>query len=63
MNYFLLIKICIQQQPNVDWAFKTSFVKAKHNVGELDQRLTFKNDSSPSYQKYVEEMKTYKNKN
>ena len=24
---------------------KTSFIKAKHNVGELDQRLTFKNDS------------------
>ena len=60
--FFASLRYVFSEQPNVDWAFKTSFVKAKHNVGELDQRLTFKNDSLPSYQKYVEEMKPYKTK-
>ena len=60
--FFAQLRYVFTEQPNVDWAFKTSFVKAKHNVGELDQRLTFKNDSLPSYEKYVEEMKPYKTK-
>ena len=33
------------EQPNVDWLFKTSFVKAKHNIGELEQKVTFQNDN------------------
>ena len=60
--FFAGLKYVFAEQLNVDWAVKTSFVKAKHNVGELDQRITFKNDSLPSYEKYVEEMKPYKTK-
>ena len=60
--FFASLKYVFTEQLNVDWAIKTSFVKAKHNVGSLDQRITFKNDSLPSYEKYVEEMKPYKTK-
>ena len=60
--FFAGLRYVFSEQPNVDWAFKTSFVKAKHNVGELAQKITFQNDSLPSYQNYVEEMKPYKTK-
>jgi hypothetical protein len=60
--FFAGIRYVFSEQPNVDWVFKTSFVKAKHNIGELQQKVTFQNDSLPSYQKYVEEMKPYKTK-
>ncbi len=60
--FFAGLRYVFTEQPNVDWAFKTSFVKAKHNIGELAQKITFQNDSLPSYQDYVEEMKPYKTK-
>ena len=60
--FFASLRYVFTEQPSVDWAFKTSFIKAKHNVGELDQRLTFKNDSLPSYEQYVNEVKPYRTK-
>ena len=42
--------------------FKTSFIKAKHNIGELKQKVTFQNDNLASYQNYIEEVKPYKTK-
>ena len=48
--------------PNVDWAFKTSFVKAQHNVGQLREDITFNNDNLPSYEDYLEEVKPFKTK-
>ena len=60
--FFAGIRYVLSEQPNVDWVFKTSFVKAKHNVGELQQKVTFQNDNLPSYQDYVNEMKPYKTK-
>lgn len=60
--FFASIRYVFAEQPNVDWVFKTSFVKAKHNIGELSQKVTFQNDSLPSYQSYVQEMKPYKTK-
>ena len=60
--FFASLRYVFNEQPAVDWAFKTSFIKAKHNVGELDQRITFKNDSLPSYESYVNEVKPYRTK-
>ena len=60
--FFASLRYVFSEQPNVDWAFKTSFVKAKHNIGELTQKITFQNDNLASYQDYVEEMKPYKTK-
>lgn len=58
--FFSSIRYVLSEQPNVDWVFKTSFVKAKHNVGQLREDITFKNDNLPSYNAYIEEVKPYK---
>jgi hypothetical protein len=58
--FFASIRYVFAEQLNVNWAFKTSFVKAKHNVGALEQRITFRNSNLPSYNDYVEEVKPYK---
>ena len=56
------LRYAFKEQPNIDWAFKTSFIQAVHNVGDLSQRITFKNDSIESYQDYINEVKPYKTK-
>jgi len=60
--FFASLRYVFSEQGYVDWAFKTSFVKAQHNVGPLRQRITFKNDALESYEKYIEEVKPYKAK-
>jgi hypothetical protein len=60
--FFASLRYVFAEQNYVDWAFKTSFVKAKHNVGKLEQKLTFSNDNLASYEKYVREVKPYKTK-
>ena len=60
--FFASLRYVFAEQSNVDWAFKTSFVKAKHNVSGLDQKLSYQNDNLESYQDYVNEVKPYKTK-
>ena len=60
--FFASIRYAFSEQPYIDWAFKTSFVKAQHNVGGLEQKVTFKNDSLPSYEEFIKEAKPYKAK-
>lgn len=58
--FFSSLRYVFSEQNYVDWAFKTSFVKARHNVGALEQRTTFQNDNLPSYEEYIREVKPYK---
>jgi hypothetical protein len=58
--FFASIRYVLSEQLNVDWVFKTSFVKAKHNVGRLDQKITYQNDNLSSYNDYIDEVKPYK---
>ena len=58
--FFASVRYAFSEQANVDWAFKTSFIKAKHNAGDLQQKVTFQNDSLPSYEDFVKETKPYK---
>jgi len=60
--FFSSIRYVLAEQPTVDWVFKSAFIKAKHNVGELDQRVTFRNDNLENYQDYVAEVKPYSSK-
>ena len=60
--FFASLRYVFSEQYYVDWAFKTSFIKAQHNVGSLEQRVTFKNDNLENYQEYVNEVKPYKTK-
>jgi len=60
--FFVSLRYVFSEQGYVDWAFKTSFVKAQHNVGDLKQKITFQNDNLPSYEEYINEVKPYKTK-
>lgn len=57
--FFAGIKYVFSEQPNVDWAFKTSFIRAKHNVGDLAQKVAYQNDNLENYQDYINEVKPY----
>lgn len=60
--FFASLRCAMHEQHTVDWAFKTSFVRAKHNVGNLHQSVTFQNDNLENYQDYVNEVKPYSTK-
>jgi hypothetical protein len=58
--FFSSLRYVFSEQNYVDWAFKTSFIKARHNVGELEQRITFRNDNLQNFEDYFNEVKPYK---
>jgi len=58
--FFASISYAFSEQPTINWAFKTSFINAIHNVGTLEQKLNYKNDNLPAYQQYLEEIKPYR---
>jgi len=60
--FFSSLRYVFAEQNYVDWVFKTSFLKAKHNVGNLEQKVNFQNDNLPSYEEYIREVKPYKTK-
>jgi hypothetical protein len=60
--FFANIHYAFSEQLYIDWAFKTSFVNAIHNVGNLSKKVTYKNDNLPSYQSYINEVKPYRTK-
>jgi len=60
--FFASLRYVFAEQNYVDWAFKSSFIKAKHNVGELEQKVNFQNDNLPSYEEYIKEVKPFKTK-
>ena len=60
--FFASLRYVLSEQNYADWLFKTSFIKAKHNVGELIEKTTFQNDNLPSFEEYVNEVKPYKTK-
>ena len=61
--FMAALRYVMSEQQSVDWMFKTSFVKSKHNKGPLNTYdLTFNNDNLASYQDFVEEFKPYSTK-
>jgi hypothetical protein len=58
--FFVCVNYAFSEQEYVDWAFKTSFLNAVHNIGPFEQRLNYKNDNLDSYQSYLEEVKPYR---
>ena len=57
--WFASLRYIFSEQGNVDWAFKTSFIKGKHNKGLLDQPRNFENNTLPSYNDYINEAKPF----
>jgi hypothetical protein len=60
--FFAGVRYALSEQQYVDWIFKTSFVKAIHNLGDLKQKTNFQNDNLESYEAYVNEVKPYSTK-
>ena len=53
------LRYALSEQPYLDWAFKTSYVKVKHKLGKLRNDITFNNDNLESYEAYIDEVKPY----
>ena len=60
--FFVGVRFALAEQPGLDWIFKTSFVKAKYNVSELRNDITFNSDNLQSFEDYLKEVKPYKTK-
>ncbi len=60
--FFASLKFALSEQTFIDWAFKTSFVKAMHNVGALKQKVTYNNDNLVDFENYISEVKPYRTK-
>lgn len=60
--FFACVRYAFSEQNYLDWIFKTSFVKAQHNVGELKQPVTYKNDNLEDFESYIAEVKPYRTK-
>ena len=58
--FFTSVRYAFAEQQYIDWAFKTSFLNATHNVGPLEQKLNYKNDNLSSFQEYIQEVKPYR---
>jgi hypothetical protein len=58
--FFTSVRYALSEQTYLDWIFKTSFVKATHNVGDLNQPVTFQTDNLANFQSYIDEVKPYR---
>lgn len=58
--FFASVRYIMSEQLYVDWIFKTSFVKARHNVGNLNQPVTYQPDNLLNFEEYVNEVKPYR---
>ncbi len=60
--FFNSVRYAYSEQNYVDWIFKTSFVKAQHNVGELKEKITYNSDNLENFEDFVNEVKPYRTK-
>ena len=60
--FFTSIRYSLSEQHYLDWIFKTSFVRAQHNLGNLGQPVTYQPDNLNDFQDYISEVKPYRTK-
>ena len=58
--FFTTVRYALSEQLYLDWIFKTSFVKSTHNLGALDQPVTYKPDNLSNFQDYISEVVPYR---
>jgi hypothetical protein len=58
--FFVLVNYILQEQVNVDWIFKTSFINIFHQLRELSQSPSFVLDNQNYYLQYINEVKPYR---
>jgi len=57
--FFTAVKYALSEQKQLDWAFKTSFINAVLNAGELNQPPVYKLLDDTNFQDYISEVKPY----
>jgi hypothetical protein len=60
--FFYSIRYAYSEQAELDWVFKTGFVKAMHNIGSLDQPVTYQPNNLADFERYIDEVKPYRTK-
>ena len=60
--FFNSVRYAHSEQPYIDWIFKTSFVRATHNVGSFTQPVNYPVDNLSNFQDYINEVKPYRTK-
>ena len=61
--FFRLIEYALHEnQSQNDWVFKSSFIKIKHRIRNLDQYPTYKNDNTTFIEDFIKEVKPYHTK-
>jgi hypothetical protein len=60
--FFDSIRYAMKEQLYIDWAFKTSFVKAENHIGTLDQPVNYPVDNIGNFEEYIAEVKPYRTK-
>ncbi len=58
--FIAAVKYAHSEQLYIDWAFKTSFVRATHAVGDLAQPVTYPVINLSNFEKYIAEVKPYR---
>ena len=58
--FFASVRYALQEQTLIDWAMKTSFVKATHNVGNLKEKVNYNSDNLENFEDYIKEVKPYR---
>ena len=58
--FFSSIRYILAEQINVNWVFKSSFIKVNHKLSSLEQDITFNQDNKQYFQDYIQEVKPYK---
>jgi hypothetical protein len=60
--FFKAVRYALSEQQFIDWAFKTTFISVTNNAGMLDQRPTYKLQTSGYYEDFLKEIKPYHTK-
>ena len=60
--FFRMIKIAMQQQKNIDWTFKTSFIKLINTYATLEQSPEFRFNTTESVEEFLREVLPFKTK-
>ena len=60
--FFTAVRYAHSEQSYIDWIFKTSFVRAEHNVGALSQPVTYIPENLSNFEDYIAEVKPYRTK-
>lgn len=60
--FFSSVRYAMTEQPTIDWAFKTSFIKVEYEAGELLQPPTQTSDTVGDVLSFIEEVKPYRTK-